>query len=164
MEVMSGIRACFVAASIAVVSSATLAGTTCDPTCAAADAILNDRSNNFANIKNGNGSPHYRCEFLVDNYVCRVLDTPQARVEADFRSSLMGFRKREPGWKWFKATNARYQGPGEIQIYGGPSRGHYVVDMWLARRGKYSASNFAVRMKVFDTTFNVVPCDKSCLP
>jgi hypothetical protein len=100
---------------------------------------------------------------LAGSYTCRIHKASQQTAETAFRSALKGFRMRQPGWKWYKAVNARYQGPEEVQIYGGPSRGHYFVDMWIARRGKHSATDFSVASKEWNTTYRVVPCEDSCL-
>lgn len=149
---------------IVVVGGTSLASAPCNETCVNAKAILSDRGNGFREATRGSGPANFRCQLLHDSYVCRIIEAPQAIAETAFSSSLLGFQKAEPRWKWFRATNARYQGPGEFQIYGGPSRGHYFVDMWLARRGKRSAANFGVHPNAEDTTFHVVPCQGSCLP
>jgi hypothetical protein len=141
--------------------SAPLAG--CNEACAAAKEILKSRGNNFRSIASGFGPPHYQCKQMRPDYVCRIYAAPQASAEASFSSTILGFRAAEPRWKWFRATNARYQGPGEVQIYGGPSRSHYAVTMWLARRGKDSTTDFTVSPNAEDTMFDVVPCQGSCL-
>lgn len=146
-----------------------LAGTLATLTSASASC---GRSCDIIRVMLNSGQTHILEKRSVPSFSCRGSDggygcstdvvhkqgkAAKAKAERAFYGAVSAIRQARPHWKWFRAVNARYQGPGELQIYCGPARGQYFVDMWIGKFHDGTYANFGIVPKPEDTMFAVVP-------